>query len=594
MSKEDIMEKWNLDALYKGYETEEFQDTINTIKALIKEANTFKESLDQESDVKEQLKTYISIASGLRKHMLKAMAYTNLRISTDAQDEASNNWMNKLQGLSSQTTDFSTKISKWIPTIDNLDDLIDNDEMLQEYRFHFESIKDRAQYVLSDKEENIIAKLTQTGSSSWSRLQGLLTSIVDVEYRDETVTLSDIRNKAHSKDQDVRKDAYFAELKAYEKIENSIAQALNSIKGEVNELSSLRGFESPLHQAVYNSRMKQSTLDALISSMRKHLPMFHKYLSRKAELLGHKNGLPWYDLFAPLGQSDRTFTSKEAIDYVVRNFNTFGDDLSGLASRAYNEQWIDFTPRSGKRGGAFCMNLHPIAESRILTNFSGSFSNVITLAHELGHAYHGDRIFKESILNASYTMPVAETASTLCETIVKNAALGETSGEEQLFILEQSLMGTTQVIVDILSRFIFEKSVFDARQETLLSVNKLKEMMLEAQKEAYGDAMNHDYLHPYMWVNKSHYYRGSLSFYNFPYAFGLLFAKGIYAKFKAEGKAFTKNIDLLLQKTGQMSVEDVAELVDIDVSKEAFWDSSLSVIKDEIELFLKNTEQKAN
>ncbi len=582
------MEKWSLDALYKGYD-EAFESSVKAIESLIEEADAFATSLDQKGDETKRLKQYIDLASRLRSKMLKAYAYVSLRLSTDAQDEDSNAWMNKMQQLSSKTTDYTTKVSKWIPTIEGLSELIENDADLKPFAFHLESIKDRAKYVLSDKEERIISKLTQTGSSAWGRLQSLLTSIVEVDYEGQVVTLSDIRNKAHSKDASVRKKAYEAEIEAYKKVEHAVAAALNSIKGEVNEVSSLRGFESPLDEAVYNSRMQRKTLDALIRSMEKHLPMFRKYLKRKAEILGHKNGLPWYDLFAPLGKSNREFSSKEAIDYVVKNFKTFGDDLASLAERSYKESWIDFTPRSGKRGGAFCFNLHPIKQSRILMNFDGSFSNVITLAHELGHAYHGDRIFKEPILNSSYTMPVAETASTLCETIVKKAALEDSSGEEQLFILEQSLMGTTQVIVDIMSRYLFEKNVFEARQSTPISPPKLKAMMLEAQKASYGDALDENVMHPYMWVNKGHYYSGGLSFYNFPYAFGLLFAKGLYAKFQSGGKAFAKDIDHLLQKTGQMSVEDVAALVGIDVSDEAFWDASLKVIEDEINLFLKIT-----
>lgn len=583
------MEKWQLNDLFTSYDSPEFKETIEYLEALIEKAKQFSAEINSESDATEYLKRYVEIASALRTTFLRAFAYTSLRLSTDAQDEDANAWMNKLQKMSSETTGFQTKVSKWIPTIEALEEIIESHEDLKPYAFHLESIKDRSKYVLSDAEETLISKLTQTGSTAWSRLQSLLTSLLEVEYEGQIVTLSDIRNKAHSKDAKTRKQAYQAELKAYEKIEQSIAFALNGVKGEVNEISRLRGFESPLDEAVYNSRMKRPTLDALIASMRKHLPMFRKYLKRKAEVLGHKNGLPWYDLFAPLGSSDRRFTSEEAIDYVVKNFKTFGDDLASLAQRAYDDQWIDFTPRSGKRGGAFCFNLHPIKQSRILMNFDGSFSNVITLAHELGHAYHGDRIFKEAILNSSYTMPVAETASTLCETIVKKAALNDSEGDEKLFILEQSLMGTTQVIVDILSRFIFEETIFTMRENTPLSPKKFNEVMLNAQKEAYGDALDEEYLHSYMWVNKGHYYSGSLSFYNFPYAFGLLFAKGLYAKFQEEGQTFAQEIDTLLQKTGQMSVEDVAKLVDIDVSSETFWDQSLSVIKEEIELFLEIT-----
>lgn len=187
-------------------------------------------------------------------------------------------------------------------------------------------------------------------------------------------------------------------------------------------------------------------------------------------------------------------------------------------------------------------------------------------------------------------MPVAETASTLCETIVKKAALNDSEGEEKLFILEQSLMGTTQVIVDILSRFKFEKSVFEGREKTPLSVDKLKGLMVDAQKAAYGDAIDEETFHPYMWVNKPHYYRGSLSYYNFPYAFGLLFAKGIYAIYQEKGSAFVKDIDHLLQKTGQLDVEDVAKLIDIDVTDKKFWEGSLRVIKEELDMFMDLTE----
>ena len=585
------MKTWNLDALYPGYESKAFKDAIENIKSLIEEADRFASTLQEDADPLPTIKHYIDLAARLRSSFLRAFGFVNLSLATDAQDETSNSWMNRMQQLSSQTTQFNTKFAKWLPTVENLDALIENDATLKEHAYYLKRIVDRSQYVLSDKEETVISKLTQTGSSAWSQLQGLLTSILEVDYKDEKVTLPDIRNKAHSRDPEVRKEAFYSEIAAYKKIEQSVAFSLNSIKGEVNEIVRMRGFESALDEAVYDSRMKRETLDALIETMREHLPMFRKYLKRKAEVLGHKSGkLPWYDLFAPLGKSESEFSIDEAMKYVIKNFRSFGDDLADLAERAYHEEWIDFTPRSGKRGGAFCFNLHPIKQSRILTNFEGSFSNVITLAHELGHAYHGDRIFNESILNASYTMPVAETASTLCETIVKKAALGDSEGDEQLFILEQSLMGTTQVIVDILSRFIFEKSVFEERETTPLSVDRLKTMMVDAQKAAYGDAIQEDTFHPYMWINKPHYYRGSLSFYNFPYAFGLLFAKGIYAIYQEKGSDFVEDIDNLLQKTGKMDVEEVADLINIDVTRKAFWEGSMKVIKEEIDLFLKLTE----
>ncbi|MDD4000772.1 MAG: M3 family metallopeptidase, partial [Bacilli bacterium] len=260
--------------------------------------------------------------------------------------------------------------------------------------------------------------------------------------------------------------------------------------------------------------------------------------------------------------------------------------------RAFNENWIDYLPRKGKVGGAFCSNNRAIKESRILSNYGGDIGDIITLAHELGHAYHGEQIFKEAPLNSHYTMPVAETASTLCETIAKKAAYREaTTKEEKINILETELQDSTQVIVDIYSRYIFELSAFSAREKSIPSAADFNKLMIEAEKEAYGDGLDHDYLNPGMWINKSHYYRSGLSFYNFPYAFGLLFAKGIYAKYLEEGDAFVPKLNVLLRATGKMKVEEVATLVNIDLGDPAFWKAGLDTIALDIDEFIRLTSE---
>ncbi len=585
------MKKWNLDALYTSFESEEFQNDLLMIQELIDESTAFAlKEFKEPSDALRKITVYLESSELLRNVLRRAFAFCSLTLSTDALNEDAREYMNKMQGMMAKLALPSTLFSKWLPTVKGLDKLIKENALLAEASYYLGEIIDNNKYLLSDKEEMIISKMMQTSSSAWGQLQSELTSTLKVPYDGKEITLSEVRNLSSDKSQEVRKAAYLAEQAAYPKIAQSVAYSMNGVKGEVNILCELRGFESALDQAVYNSRMERDTLDTLISSMRKYLPFFHKYLNRKAELLGHKNGLPYYDIFAPVGESNRVFNEEEAMNFIFENFKTFSDDLEGLAKRAWKEDWIDFTPRQGKRGGAFCSNLHTIKQSRILTNFTGSFGNVITLAHELGHAYHGDRIFVERNFNSSYTMPVAETASTFCETIVKNAALKDADKQEKIFILEQSLKGSTQVIVDILSRFIFEQKVFDKRKSTPLNVRMLNELMINAQKEAYGASLDPEFLQPYAWLNKPHYYRGALSFYNFPYAFGLLFAKGIYAEFIKQGKPFVDKINLLLQKTGQNSVEDVAGLVGIDLTSEAFWDSSLDVIVKEIELFLELTE----
>ncbi|XMB71951.1 M3 family oligoendopeptidase [Mycoplasmatota bacterium WC30] len=585
------MKKWDLTKLYKGFDDEAFLADLKLfdsyIEASIKKENEFLNYDNKKAKLISYMESEIEISIVVDK----LMHFASLTASTETTNIEAMKSMNSLQMQFTRLTKISTLFSKWILNYPNIDEDISNDDFLKEHEFSIKEQIENASHILDDKTESLLAKLRQNGSSSWSKLQSLLTSTLAVDYDGKEITLPEVRNLATSPDAEVRKAAYEAELAAYKKIEKSIAFSLNSIKGEVNTISEARGYESPLAQALSKSRMQQATLDAMQEACLDYMDVFRSYLKRKGKLLGHKNGLPFYDLFAPIGNTNKTFTIPEANEYILKNFRTFSEDLYEMANKAFNEDWIDYTPRKGKVGGAFCANIHAIKESRVLSNFTGSFGDVITLAHELGHAFHGESIFKESVLNSEYTMPVAETASTFCETIVNKAALNDTEDkEERIFLLESSIQDYTQVVVDIMSRFLFEKAVFDGRIKTVFDENELKEMMLKAQLETYGDGLDPNCLHPYMWVCKPHYYSGGLSYYNFPYTFGLLFAKGLYAKYLKDKSGFVEMYDNLLRSTGKMLVEDAAKLAGIDVTKKAFWVSSLELIKEDINMFLKLTE----
>ncbi|MDR7871573.1 MAG: M3 family oligoendopeptidase [Tissierellaceae bacterium] len=582
--------RWSLKELYSGFDSEEYQNDLVHLKESIRKFNLWSdENLSNLENPKTKLESYIEYTKEISKVLTKLMTFASLTSSVDANNVDALKYLDQLSVLSTELTKPQVSFQKYIKKLDCLEDIITSSEILIEHKFYLEEIKRSAQYMLSEEEEVLISKMRNTGSRAWTSLQNKVVSnlLVDIELNGEkkSLPLPMVRNLAYHKDANVRKTAYEAELNAYKKIEESSAAALNGIKGEVITLADLRDY-TPLEEVLIQSRMDKKTLDSMFSAIKEFLPVFRKYYRQKGKILGHENGLPFYDMFAPVGDVDINFTYEEAMKFVVDNFRTFSDKLADFAQNAYENNWLDVEPREGKRGGAFCSNIHPIGESRIMANFEGSFSNMTTLAHELGHGYHGLNLRDESILNSRYPMPIAETASIFCETIVENAQLEKSSDEEVLGILEASISGAGQVIVDIYSRYVFETKLFEVRKDHSLSVEELKSIMIEAQKEAYGDGLDHKCLHPYMWINKTHYYSAGRNFYNFPYAFGLLFAKGIYAEYLNRGKDFVPEYDKLLNATGKNNIKDVAAMVGIDVSNPEFFRQSLKLIEKDIEKFI--------
>jgi pepF/M3 family oligoendopeptidase len=439
---------------------------------------------------------------------------------------------------------------------------------------------------LSNEVEAMISAMDMTGGNAWGSLQTYMTSTVKVDYDGKQVTLSEIRNLAYSPDAAVRKAAYEAELACYDKIADAVAFSLNNIKNQVSMLAEKKGYASPLDLTLEQSHMSRQTLDAMMEAIEKYLPVFRKYLRSKGKKLGHQNGLPWYDLFAPLGKSDKTYSLTECRDYLLECFGTLTPDMADMMREAFDHEWIDFYPRNGKQGGAFCAGVPEHRQSRILTNYDGTFGAVDTLAHELGHAFHNRQIENERPMNQDYPMPVAETASTFNEVHLGQYALKNASGdEERLALLESDLREKTQCVVDIYSRYLFETAVFSQAQRKFLMADDLKEIMLDCQRKAYGEGLDPEFMHPYMWVCKSHYYSSGLSFYNFPYAFGNLFAQGLYAEYLKQGDAFIANYKEMLRTTSIHSIEEDGSQLGIDLTGREFWENSLQMIADEIEEF---------
>ena len=576
-------EVWNLEPIYKGFDDPAFEADLTALKEKVAIFTAFAEKLT-ETDPAEGLCSGIAQEEEIESLIMKLAEYASLRQAADTKNPEAGSQMGRVMAVFSGMAAPMAAFESWASKLPNLMELVKADESLKDYEFLFANMADSSRYLLPGVGEAVMAKMRLSGGSAWSDLQQYLTSTVPVSYRGTTTNLSAIRNLAYDPDAQVRKDAYEAEIACYDRIKDSVAYALNSIKLETISDCRLRGYESPLARTLKKSNMERATLDAMLSAMEEYSPKFWQYLKAKAKALGHENGLPWYDLFAPMGNTSTKFTTEDARNFLVDLFAEFDSELSEMVAKAFDNAWIDFYPRDGKAGGAFCSGVECLGESRILTNFDGMFGDVVTLAHELGHAFHNQCIKGHRPLNHDYSMPLAETASTFNECVVMASAIAKAADKnEKIALIESQLQDITQVICDIFSRYRFETMVFENREERFMDAATLCGFMEQAQKQSYGDGLDHSCLHPYMWVCKSHYY--GPTFYNFPYAFGALFARGLYAQYEKEGASFVPKYKKLLYTTTVATAEDTAKVADIDLTDKEFWRAALQTVADQIDQF---------
>jgi pepF/M3 family oligoendopeptidase len=519
-----------------------------------------------------------------RARTLRAYIYSF--VATNSRDTQAQARLSEFQQAAVRLSQLATRFTAWIGSLD-VDMLLDRSEVAREYSFMLHEAQRQAAHLMTPAEEALATELNVTGGSAWGRLYNNVASQllvpIAIEGQPPELPISALRNLAYEPDRETRRRAYEAELAAWQRAALPLAGALNSIKGEVNTLSRRRGWDTPLDAALLDNRIDRQTLDAMMDAARDSFPDFRRYLRAKARMLGLER-LAWYDLFAPVGASTRAWSYDEASAFIVEQFGSYSQRMSDFAARAFRENWIDAEPRPGKRDGAFCMPLRG-AESRILSNYQPGFKSVLTLAHELGHGYHNLNLARHPDLNRDTPSTLAETASIFCETIVRHAVMRHAGPQEQIEILEGALMGACQVVVDITSRFLFERRVFDGRRQRDLSIDELCALMQQSQRETYGDGLDQDVLHPYMWAAKGHYYNTSNSFYNFPYMFGLLFGTGLYAIYQQDPAAFQVGYDDLLASTGMADAATLAARMQIDTRSPAFWRASLDTIRADIDRF---------
>jgi oligoendopeptidase F len=511
-------------------------------------------------------------------------AYVHAFVTTDARDDRAQALAAELRARTAPLGPLRTRLDAWLASFD-LEALLAASTAAADHRHAVTRAAVAAGHQLSEAEEDLAAELNLSGGSAWNQLHGDITSRLTAAVGGDDLPITAVRNLAFDPDATTRRQAFEAELGAWDSVAVTLAAALNGVKGQASTLNRRRGWADDLEPALFGNAVSRRALDAMQAAVVASLPDWRRYLGAKARLLGHEGGrLPWWDLFAPVGDPGASAVSwEEAATLVEEAFGTFGPGLRGLAERAFAEQWVDAGPRDGKRGGAFCMSVQG-EQSRILMNFGGSLDGVSTLAHELGHAYHNTQLADRTALQRATPMALAETASIFCETILMQSLLAGADDDRRLVLLELDLQGACQVVVDIHSRFLFEREVFTRRADRSLSVTELRAAMTEAQLATYGDGLDPEHLHPDMWAVKPHYY--ATAFYNWPYCFGLLFGIGLYARYQEDPVGFRSGYDDLLSATGLHTAAELAARFGIDIETEAFWTSSLGVLRARIDDFV--------
>ncbi len=576
-------DRWDLGCLYSGFEDESF---IRDLDSLRDDGNALKQLL-QDGSIGDDRKMELLVAATekLTEKTERLGLFISCTLAVDATNEAANRADDRLNMIYTELQPVFSGMERFVSRVKDLEGIIAGSETVGKVGFALREMRENARHLIPEEIEPWILEMQLSGGSAFSQLRDKLDSTLSVEYREEKLPLAAVRGKAYDPDPQVRRDAYDAEIAAYGKIELPMSYCLNSIKMEARTLARARGYDSVLDMTLAQSRMDRETLDALWTAVKEYLPHFRRYLRAKGKMLGHPDGLPFWDLFAPVGEVTKQYTIEEAREILLREMGKFTPKMAEFMDNAFKARWIDLYPRDGKTGGAFCAGVHFADRSLVMTNFQGSFSDVSTLAHELGHAWHNRCMAGLPYLMIDTPMPLAETASIFNETMLSYQVIRACRPEERINLLENGLMEATQTVVDIYSRFLFEKEVVDTRADHAMTVEELKDAMLRAQEMSYGDGLAADVRHPYMWACKSHYYSSGYNFYNFPYAFGLLFGKGVFARYLEKGSAFAEDYCALLRRCGSAKVADVAAGVGIDVRDPDFWRSSLEVIKKDIDEF---------
>ncbi|MCF7806042.1 MAG: M3 family oligoendopeptidase [Simkaniaceae bacterium] len=455
---------------------------------------------------------------------------------------------------------------------------------LQPLTFFLKERHALAAFKLPFEYEQIINALEPDGFHGFSSLYDHLKNLIRIPSYEtkELLSYPEAENRLSDPNRLVRQHTHRALMSAFEKYEDLYAEALNHISGFRLKTYALRHWDHFLDEPLRLNRLSHKSLEALYTAIQSIQPSFEDFFMTKAQLL-NIDQVSWYDIEAPIKENEPTYSFEEGAEIILKAFGSVSPQLKQFAKGMLESYSIDAQERPHKRAGGFCTSFHQAKQTRIFMSYQGTFVNIITLAHELGHAFHAHVTFDLPLFNQDYPMNLAEMASTMCEQIVLDYLIKESrSKQERQILLDKRVSRDISFLTNLVSRFYFECDVYEKRQQGYLDANTLSDMMLQAQKKAFNHGL--DEYCPHFWASKLHFYFTDIPFYNFPYTFGFLFSLSTYLILMKDPSTFESRYIDLLRDTGIMTSEELAQKhLHLDLFKETFYQPALCAIQNNIQ-----------
>ncbi|MEC1688263.1 M3 family oligoendopeptidase [Bacillus mojavensis] len=593
MGLQGVDKTWDLDSFFKGgSQSEEFKGYIEKLSQSLRAFQDMTDAFEPPETPADagRLTALLDAFEQNSVKLQQAGAFVSCLQAQNISDQKANEHKSFMHQL---VADFQSSLVTLDHKLVKIDQGVWEELLkttgLREVSYILNERRERVAEKLSPDKEKLIGSLAVDGYHAWDDLYHIVVGKMTIPFEEKQLSVGQAENMMSHQDRTVRKTVFERINHAWEQEQDIFSSTLNHLAGFRLETYKARGWQDVLKEPLQINRMKKETLDTMWQVITENKQPFVQFLNRKASMLGLEK-LNWYDVEAPIGSAGKEYSYDEAANLIISQFSTFGRKLSAFTEKAFRDRWIEAEDRSGKRVGGFCTSFPDSGESRIFMTFSGSASNVSTLAHELGHAFHQEAMLNVRPLNRSYAMNVAETASTFAEMIVADATVNQAeTKEEKLVLLEDKVQRSVAFFMNIHARFLFETRFYEERKRGIVPADRLNELMEEAQKEAFCGAL--DEYHPLFWASKLHFHITRVPFYNYPYTFGYLFSLGIYALALEEKNTFEEKYIALLRDTASMTVEDLAmKHLGADITKRDFWENAIKLAVQDAETFLQMTE----